>query len=717
MGIFIYIIKTLYRFKWWLILLPLLVVSIVIYMTREMDRQYEVDMTIYTGIISTNGNDLSQTTQQDWNILKNSLLNVINTITSKETLHVVSLRLFARTMINGDLDHDNIYISSQHFRELTRIVPQSVLVLIDKNSEERTVENLRKYIKMDPDNFVYGLFNWNHPYFSYGALEKITITPVDNSDILYLTYENNDAGIAYQTLEILSEVFADEYRTLQYGNTNNVIKYFEEELARIGRDLYLKEDSLTQFNVQNRVIHYDKQTEAITILDKDYEIRKQDALASHDRAQAAIAQLEIGIDENLKSIKNNAEFLNKMRQIGDLNYSISQIESFRLDSMGATENNPTLNNLKTDLQHREKDFHDFIEQYSSQKYTRNGYPNANYVIQWVDELLKLEQAKAEIEVINAFKGELDEMYSHYSPIGSLLKRQERSINFTEQNYLSILSSLNAARLRLKSIEMNSATLKVINPPTYPLNSKPTKRKMLVAGSYFGTIAFLLGVLLILELLDRTLRDKFRTERITRGTVVGAFPSKQKGRYQHLIEQAAAQALANQIFGYIDTGNRYSFINMLQLDSEVDMGPLMYGVREYWQSLGLQVGVLEEGVDFNARSRDFLMAGKLISQVREEEHDLVFVRHSDISNIPIPSLYLEKAAVNMLILDAQSAWKEENQEIYKDLVQRSAQVPLLICLINADKLSIETFTGMLPPHSLFRKIEYKFYQLGITASKA
>src|SRR5690606_11649853 len=241
MGIFIYIFKTLYRFKWWLIILPLIVVSIVIYMTRDMERRYEVDMTIYTGIISTNGNDISQTTQQDWNILKNSLLNVINTITSKETLHVVSLRLFARTMINGDLEKDNIYISSKHFRELTRIVPKSVLALIDKTSEEHTVENLRKYTEMDPNNFVYGLFNWNHPYFSYGALKNITITPLDNSDILYLTYENNDAGITYQTLEILSQVFADEYRTLQYGNTNNVIKYFEEELARTGRDLYLKE--------------------------------------------------------------------------------------------------------------------------------------------------------------------------------------------------------------------------------------------------------------------------------------------------------------------------------------------------------------------------------------------------------------------------------------------------------------------------------------------
>ncbi len=717
MGIFIYIFKTLYRFKWWLLLLPLLIVSIVIYMTREIDHQYEVDMTIYTGIISTNGNDISQTTQQDWNILKNSLVNVINTIKSKETLHVVSLRLFARTMINGNLNKDNIYISSRHFRKLTRIVPKSVLALIDKTSEEQTVENLKNYIQMDRDNFVYGLLNWNHPYFSYGALESIKITPLDNSDILYLTYENNDPGITYQTLEILSEVFADEYRTLQYGNTNNVIKYFEQELARTGRELYLKEDSLTQFNVQNRVIHYDKQTEAITILDRDYEVRKQDALSARDRAQAAVNQLELGIDENLKSIKNNAEFLNKMRQISDLNYSISQIESYRPDSTYMAESDPTLNRLKSNLQNQEKDFRVFIEQYSRQKYTRNGYPNANYVTQWVDELLKLEQANAEIEVINAFKDELDEMYSHYSPIGSLLKRQERSINFTEQNYLSILRSLNEARLRLKSIEMNSATLKVINPPDFPLNAKPTKRKMLVAGSYFGTIAFLLGLLLVLELLDRTLRDKFRTERITNGTVIGAFPAKGKGRYQHVIEQAASQAIANQVFGYISTTNAYNFMNILQLDPDIDSRALIYAVREYWQTIGLKVEVLEEGVDFNSRSRDFLMTGKLIDQVVEKASDLVLVKHTNIADVPIPSIYLERASVNMLILNAQSAWKEEDQEIYKDLAQRTGDVPLLLCLINADRLSIETFTGMLPPHSLFRKIEYKFSQLGLTASKA
>jgi len=718
MGIVIYIIKSLYRFKWWLIVLPLMVMGIVIYFTRNMNRQYESDMTIYTGIISANGTELSQDGKQDWNILKNSLLNVINTIGSKETMRVVSLKLFARTMINGDTEKDNIYISSAHFRELLAITPAAVRKLIDKTSEERTVENLKRYEKVDAKNFVYGLFNWNHPYFSYGALSKIDIKQIDNSDILHVYYENNDAGITYQTLHILSEVFGDEYKTLQYSNTNNVIKYFEAELARIGKDLFMKEDSLTKFNVQNRVIHYDKQTEAVTILDKDYEIRKQDALSARNRAQASIAQLESGIDANIKSIKSNSQFLAKMNEISDLNYSISQIESAQPDSLNTVKNSAsTLQDLKSKLKYQERDFRNFIQDYSSQKYTKNGYPNANYVTLWVDELLKLDQAQADIKVVDDFKGELDKMYSHYSPIGSLLKRQERGINFTEQSYLSVLGGLNAARLRLKSLEMSAATLKVINPATYPLNSKPTKRKMLVIGSYFATLAFLLGCILVLELLDRTLRDKQRTDRVTKGNAVGAFPNKKMGRYSEQIKRMASKSLANQLFNYHQRGNAVNFINILKLDSAIDGGNLMQHIKEEWETIGLKVGILEEGKDFNAKSREFLIESALLERIKLEENDFTLVGHTNAFDIPVPPFYLSQAAVNLLLLDAESAWKEEDDELFKEIVERSGTVPVLICLMNADRFATETFTGMLPPYSFFRKLEYRFSQLGITASKA
>lgn len=464
MNIFHYIFRAIFRIKWWLLILPLLFALLAIYMTRNLDRRYKTDITIYTGVISSYGSDPGESNaSSNWNVLNNSIQNIINTINSKETLKRLSLQLYARLMIHGDPNKDNVYISAKHYKELLAITPQDVRVLIDKSSEENTVRNLEKYEKPDRNNFVYGLFNWNHPYFSYGALqENIKISRIDNSDILQVNYQANDPGIAYQTLEVLSKVFSIEYTNLQFGSTNNVIRYFEAELARLGSELRGQEDSLTMYNVENRVINYDKQTEAIAVLDKEYELRYQDVVFAFNSAQAALKQLESGMDANMRSIKNNSEFLSRMNHIADLNYDISKIKTLGNDSINRQQGGE-LNSLSNELNKQEKEFRTFMDQYSSEKYTRNGYPNANYVKQWVEELLKFKSAEAELNVGKNFKQELDQKYTQYSPIGSVLKRKERSINFSEQSYLSILTSLNAARLRLKSLEMNSATLKVINP--------------------------------------------------------------------------------------------------------------------------------------------------------------------------------------------------------------------------------------------------------------
>jgi uncharacterized protein involved in exopolysaccharide biosynthesis len=335
MNIFHYIFRAIFRIKWWLLILPLGFALLAIYLTRQMDRQYKTDITIYTGVISSYGSDPGESNaSQDWNVLNNSIQNIINTINSKETIKRLSLQLYARLMIHGDPTKDNVYITAKHYKELVAITPKDVQKLIDKTSEENTVKNLEKYEKADRNNFVYGLFNWNHPYFSYNALrENIKINRVDNSDILQINYQANDPGVAFQTLDILSKVFAIEYTNLQFGSTNNVIRYFEAELERIGRELRGQEDSLTMYNVENRVINYDKQTEAIALLDKEYELRHQDVLFVYNSAQAAIKQLESGMDANMRAIKNNTEFLARMNQIADINYNISKIKTLSVDSL------------------------------------------------------------------------------------------------------------------------------------------------------------------------------------------------------------------------------------------------------------------------------------------------------------------------------------------------------------------------------------------------
>ena len=52
MEILRYILRFFYRIRWYLVILPLITLAIAWFMTRKEDKLYNVETTIYTGIIS-----------------------------------------------------------------------------------------------------------------------------------------------------------------------------------------------------------------------------------------------------------------------------------------------------------------------------------------------------------------------------------------------------------------------------------------------------------------------------------------------------------------------------------------------------------------------------------------------------------------------------------------------------------------------------------------
>ncbi len=689
--------------------MPLTVALLAVLLTRNLSLQYKTDLTIYTGVISSNSG--LNGVGQDWNVINNSINSIINTIQSKETLKELSIELYARVMVYGNPNVDNVYVKAQNFRELYDATPANVRKLIDKASVENTVKNLLQYEKPTRDNFIYGLLSWDQPYFSYSELQKnLQVRRVDNSDILQVSYEANDPGIAYQTLLIFEKIFGAQYREIQFTNTNNVIKHFEGELLRVGHDLRLQEDSLTTYNVDNRVINYDKQTEAIAFMDKDFAMRSQEVYFVYNNSQAALLELEKRLDNNVKSIKNNSEFLDKLNQISEINYSILQDQNLKIEENKVDDKR--LNVLNKNLENKEDDLRDFMGKYVAQKYTRDGYPNSNYVAQWIDELIKFKKAEAEVKVVKDFLSELDSKYTQYSPIGSEIKRKERNINFIEQSYLSILSSLNEARLRLKSLEMNTAVLKVINPPSFPLNSLPSKRKMLVAGAYFGTLIFLFGFFLILELLDRTLRDKMRTERITNSKVIGAFARSKSIKENQAVEQKIIHGVANTLFGLYNPNLPFNMINIVTFSKISGSNRIAEMIASYWSQLGLVTTALFEGKDFRFNSREYLVGHEW--KERMGAFDIVFVQHAPYSKSLIPAVYLQEGLATLIILEADTVFDLEEEMILNSLKERMNGKPLLICLVNAKTYVIEEFTGLLPPYTFLRKLGYRLANFGLTS---
>ena len=334
MNYIAYTARFLYRIKWWLILCPLLVALLVYIKMGTKPRNYKSTTTIYTGIVS--GYDITTTegSRQDWNVINNAMDNLINIILSQSTLKNVSLRLYAQGLTHLDPDNDNQYLSARTSRYLLSKTPPDVMELVDHTSEKNTYENLRKYEEIDHNNHVYGMFHWSPPYYSYQALSQIKVKRLANSDMLEISYENDDPAIVYNTLIILNDEFVKQYRDLRFGETNNVIAYFESELERVGNNLRNLEDSLRDYNVQHRVINYDEQTKHIAALSRDYELRYEEILLNFESAEKLRASIEGQLEGLQETFRNNAEFIEKLHKIGSIYSRLSAAEAFQPETDG-----------------------------------------------------------------------------------------------------------------------------------------------------------------------------------------------------------------------------------------------------------------------------------------------------------------------------------------------------------------------------------------------
>lgn len=105
MDYVLYLLRALYRVKWWILLGTALITAIVYFRTGNLRGGYNVEATLYTGVVS--GYGVEESTKVDWALAQNSMDNLINIIQAESTLKRVSLRLFSRILVKGSPDKDN----------------------------------------------------------------------------------------------------------------------------------------------------------------------------------------------------------------------------------------------------------------------------------------------------------------------------------------------------------------------------------------------------------------------------------------------------------------------------------------------------------------------------------------------------------------------------------------------------------------------------------
>ena len=718
MDLFRYIVRFLYKIRWYLIILPLIALVVAWFMTRNMERIYNTNTTIYTGMITAYNIEGGSGTAGG--NAQTNMKNLMLLITTDVTIHEVSLRLFARCMMYGNTNKDNNYISAEHFRQLNNSVPADVKALINHNSENATYANLKAYEKPTQDNYLFGITNY-HPYFGINNItSRLKVLQLNGSDIIDIGYSANDAGIAYNTLDILNEVFARQYAQLRYGETNNVIKFFEREVARLYRILTNAEDDLIRYNVEKRIINYGEQTRVLSGMEGAQQRIENDLLKVQATTRALMDYLERQLGDRAKIIKANKEFTDQVTDISRIQSRISNLRLMSSEGGGSgVESQLELAKAERMLQNATNNVRGLIKDIEAGTYSTETGVKANDMIgRWLEQVLLLEKTKAELASQDIMRANIDKQFLYYAPIGATLGRKDRHIGFIEGNYMEMLKALNAARLRQKNLQMTTATLRVLNPPLFPMNAQPTNRMMILLGAFMLTFLLTAMYFFIIELLDRTLRDRMRSERITKIPVMGCFPKESTLRYRRFnktIADMALRQLSKALLPHFKEGQQ-NVLNLLSTDAANGKSYLAQELENYWISIGLQVRRLTYDEDFLAEDSRFIMA-KDIKDICPDilPNEIAIIEYPNLDDNSIPSGLLNMGTINLLVTRANRTWKDVDQKALKELQsQLTNQDTLFMYLTEAQRYAVEEFVGQLPPYTKFNNFVYRMSQMGLTA---
>lgn len=566
-----------------LLITPLIMAALVIYLTRKPVLIYSSQTTLYTGIASGTSVDIEKSLS--FFATNTAFDNLINVIKSRETQQEVAIRLLAIHLMLDDYNPKFIskqsfaslksitpgYVQKLVVRKnnkksskagtgnnkpLKTTEPEGIAAnqindttLIDSASleeefsfsalydtvnagglppsinredYEKTVENLKNYMASSDTNFVYKLLYYHHPHYSINAISKIFVKRIGNSDLVNLSYESNDPGVCQQTLILLTEVCIKNYKDVKENRSDAVVKYFEHQVKQAAFRLKIVEDKLLKFNMDNNIINYYEQSKAVAIVKENLEVSYHEMRIKVAGSLAAIRRLEEKLATQKEIQLNNSSIIENRKKLSDVNAKIATIETIDYSNPSDSINNKELVRLKLKAEKLKDELRNSVNGLYNITNSTEGLHLNTLLADWLKNVIEYEENKAGLSVLGDRIIEFQKQYSIYAPAGANIKRIEREINVSEQEFLELLHGLNLAKLKMQDAEL-SATIRAVDPPFFPLSANPTKRSMLVlVAAVFGFI-LVLAVIVALEYLDDSFKNHKKAEKTLKLKNLGIFP--------------------------------------------------------------------------------------------------------------------------------------------------------------------------------------------------
>jgi len=698
----------------WLIIFPLLAAILVYFLTAKLPQKYQAETIVYTGIASGHGNTSGEDAPRaDYFTINNAFDNLLATISSRQTLEDVAIKLLAQHLLLEK--PDPLILGEKSFADLKNTITDERALMVVPGNFTATVEKIIKYKNSSTYNIVVELLSRPTGHYSLQQIFKnLTASRKSTSDFIDLNFKSEDPGVSLNTLKFITEVFILKYKSLKGAETVNVLKWFEARLKESAAALNNSENKLKDFGIRNKIINYYEQAKAVAIENENNETDYYKELMAYEAHKRAVARLEDQLESREILLRNNAE-LNRLRK--ELSIAHEEYERAKIYS-----NTPEkIAKLATKVDAIKQELRLWVLQYYSLNNTIESVPSSIVLENWLKEILQMDGSEARLQIYIDRRKEFDRRYNELSPLNMQVSSLEREISVNERQYLEILHGYHLAKLRQQNIEMSN-NLQVMDEPVFPIKAIPSRAPLLVILSFLATFFLLLVYFIAKDLLDGSIKNTAKAEELIGLKIFSALPNRlslvnslQIGRIENTLLDYAASNLKIELENNPIVNGNY-LITILSTREQEGKSYAAHKLAEKLYTLDYSVLYIsnDNNIDdaetedrrfrtlrydvtsrfFAARTEENLMPE--FSRVNRSSYNFIIVEIPAISINAIPNQLIRNSRLSLLVVDARRSWTAADENIMKLFRKAASEESKIMCWLNfVDPENLDNMVGALP----------------------
>jgi succinoglycan biosynthesis transport protein ExoP len=491
-------LKLILRFKWVLILVPILVMCVTYYFVQNLPKQYNSEVRISTGlldpskkILNDQNVDFFKISQQFSNIMeKMKMKKIINILSYKLILHDLeqpknAFRIYSKTVDSLSKDEKQKIINL--FKD--KLLNRAILTLAD---------NKGKYKLLDIVESM--------GYSEYLLSKTLDISHTDNSDYITVNYVSENPDLSAYVVNTLAAEFISNYSSEVNFNQNNSIVLLDSLLKTKEQIMNKKNESLASFKRQKGVLNLNEQSAIVYGQISEYEAQRTQALKEIQSNRGALRVIEgkiRGNDPDLAGSNraDNREIINLKRQLEVANSNLidgnfKPADQKKVDS---------LNRILTSKSNQNSD-ENVVDPRASKQ---------SLIQQKLTLEVALQQALSSISSLDKQLSVLRSRYSVMVPYDADIQNYERDADLATKDYMAALDQYNNTKT-----EQNMGLKLQVDQVGLPGLPEPSKKMLYLGGSGVGSFLLVVIFIFILFLLDGSINNSAQLASATKIPVLG-----------------------------------------------------------------------------------------------------------------------------------------------------------------------------------------------------